>query len=159
MMTVNAHHLAHFLHSFPFEWNMLVDECLHYLNEWDDGTAMGGHDEEGKRFLISYHLAKRTLIVHRDEVGMIDGLILFYRFKGDWTWRDVATWRPDDKDGKIIALVWMHARNNKATREMILAWLKENPDWSECRFDGFRKNKIKHYPKNVINRMTKLQLN
>ena len=157
-MTVNAQHLAHFLHSFPFEWNMIVDECLRYMDENDDGTVFGGGDEEARRMLVSYHMAKQTLVLHRDSIGMLDGIIMFYRFKGDWKWRDIETWRPDDADGKTIVLVWMHAKNNQATREMILTWLNANDDWRDCNYQAFRKNRVTKYPQRVIRRLTKTQL-
>ena len=158
-MTVSANHLAHFMHSLPFEWNMLVDECLHYLDEHDDGTTLGGHKEKAKRFLMNYHIAKKTMILHRDDMGMIDGMIMFYRFKGDWKWKDIEDWRQDDPDGKTIVIVWMHARNNKATREMIKAWLNCNDDWKECEYQAFRKNRVTKYPQSILRRMTKTQLN
>jgi len=159
MMTVNAQHLSHFLHSFPFEWNMLIDECLRYIDENDDGTVFGHGDERARRLLVSYHMAKQTLILHRDDVGMLDGIIMFYRFKGDWTWQDIEEWRQDDPDGKTVALVWMHTKNNKATREMIKTWLAANDDWEECRYQAFRKNRIIKYPKRVLWKMTKTQQN
>ena len=148
-----ASHLAHIADNLPPEWSEKVGAVLDYVEAQDtDDKVLGKGNRKDKEFLLLYHLGKGTLLIARDVEGTIAGIVTWYRLRSPWTWTQIERWRPDDADGKDIIIGHMLARDAESRRCLLNSMSKRIPDAEECRFFGFRHNKVVNYKPRHINR-------
>lgn len=136
-----------------------MDEVVQFCEEHENGKVFDGWDKELIRLMIAYHWAKKTLIVHQDEVGAIKGVFMWYNCNEDDGWHFINKWHPDREDGDCIFLAFLFAKNTPAFRDLALDFLSQCPEALEKKKIGLRYRS--GFPKRVTydNRLFKKILN
>ena len=147
---IRAEHIAHMIDDLPEFLDEVIDDVLAFFlaNDVDD-AALGTGDDESKRFVIAYHLCKRTLLFTCRD-GEITGAVMWHRLRIPWTWGELDRWRPDDPEGKDIVLSAMLANDRESRRQLLTMMATRIPDAQDCSFRGLRSNKVMTYKKKDI---------
>ena len=137
----------------------MMDEVVRFCEEHENGKVFDGWDEELIRLMVAYHWAKKTLIVHQDELGAIKGVFMWYNCNEDDGWHFINKWHPDREDGDSIFLAFLFARDTPAFKELTLDFLTKCPEALEKKKLGLRYRS--GFPKRVTydNRLFKKILN
>lgn len=150
---IEAKHIAFLQDTFPEKWKEFVQRCLDFIERHDpENLAFTGDSIENRRFLLNYHLSKKTLAVAFDQNGEIIALALYHRFTPPWTWDQINRWRADDEKGKSVVIPYMIAATREGRRRLVRAMHNRIPDYHACEVHGLRKNKVVDYSRKNINR-------
>lgn len=117
---------------------IFVLEILEYCNRRENGEVFHGWDAEVIKQVITYHLLKKTLLVHRDKDGKIDGVFMWYRCNSDDGWEFVRGWEPDRPDGDTLFMAFLFSDGKEVLKDMTAIWCNQHPEWKECQITGLR---------------------
>ena len=137
----------------------MMDEVVQFCKDHENGKVFDGWDEELIRLMVAYHWAKKTLIVHQDELGGIKGVFMWYNCNEEDGWHFINKWHPDREDGDSIFLAFLFAKDTPAFKELTLDFLNRCPEALEKKKLGLRYRS--GFPKRVTydNRLFKKILN
>ncbi len=137
----------------------MMDEVVQFCKDNENGKVFDGWEEELIRLMVAYHWAKKTLIVHQDELGGIKGVFMWYNCNEEDGWHFINKWHPDREDGDSIFLAFLFARDTPAFKELTLDFLNRCPEALEKKKLGLRYRS--GFPKRVTydNRLFKKILN
>ena len=136
-----------------------VDKVTDYCIENENGKVFDSWDRETLRQLVAYHQFKGTLIVLSNTDREVAGVFMWYNCDKDADWSYVHNWVEDDKNGDAIFMAFLFASSTKAWKEMLINFIKKEPDCLHKQLIGSRHRKGRptkvYYTQKVLSRVLK----
>lgn len=123
---------------FPLEEQTFLRELLAYTLKGRNAKVFFGYPADTVKTLLAWHLHKRTLVYHRNNMGEIDGLLTWHRTDGNWTVEDVKNWRQDDPTGDTFLFSIAMADNTDVKRQGLWSFIQREPDVLVCDVQALR---------------------
>lgn len=108
---------------------LFVDEVVDFLLKNEKHRAIIAEwSRDMIRLLVSYHWAKETLITIRGKNEELTGVFMYYRLNYNDSEKIIDEWLPDNDEGDSYLAAFCAAENNAALKQIVLLFLKRNPD-------------------------------
>ena len=136
-----------------------VDKVTDYCIENENGKVFDSWNKETLRQLVAYHQFKGTLIVLSNTDREVAGVFMWYNCDKDDGWSFVLNWDEDKKEGDSIFMAFLFASSTKAWKEMLINFIKKEPDCLHKQLMGSRHRKGQptkvYYTQKILSRILK----
>ena len=136
----------------PKDVKKIADYCLkNEDNAWTRDTV---------ELLISYHIAKKTIIIIYNDKHDIICVFMWYNCNTTDKWDFIKNWEEDKKDGDAIMLGFLKADNMNIVKAGLLELIKLEPDILHKQLTSIRKKgglpRFIKYKNNFLKKLLKI---
>lgn len=115
-----------------------VQKITKYCIDRENGKVFRNETEETIQTIVFYHIAKKTIIVEKDEDNNVKGVLMWYNCDYDDGWDFICNWEEDKPEGDTILLAYFFADNIKYIKRGIGKLLQKEPNVLTKKLTGYR---------------------
>ncbi len=115
-----------------------VQKITKYCIDRENGKVFRNETEETIQTIVFYHIAKKTIIVEKDEDNNVKGVLMWYNCDYDDGWDFRCNWEEDKQEGDTILLAYFFADNIKYIKRGIEKLLQKEPNVLTKKLTGYR---------------------
>jgi len=115
-----------------------VQKITKYCIDRENGKVFRNETEETIQTIVFYHIAKKTIIVEKDEDNNVKGVLMWYNCDYDDGWDFICNWEEDKPEGDTILLAYFFADNIKYIKRGIEKLLQKEPNVLTKKLTGYR---------------------
>lgn len=132
----------------------LATQCTDFIVAHDPGTVVCGADRGSIWFDLLYHFATDTITMHRDNMGMVDGMLTWGRYDREVTLEDIRKWERMSEWGHHVVILQILSLNTAATLGIVEEGIRKIEGLGDCSLYAVRRGKVKRYPPRFLKRFT-----